>query len=231
MPCLWMHGITRGCWSLRILSDSCRGVLPRLLPAGRDTRLPRMADILTPKQRSALMACIRSEGNASTELRLVAALRTDGITGGGGGSGWRCADSGRLPVTGGRLPMPGGHANGRGLKHPATTDRSCGQGPDTGHRSLATGTVRPDFVFRTERLVVFVDGCFWHGCPAHYTRPKARRTFWDAKIAANRARDRRIDRALRAAGWRVLHIWEHALTPGQLGRTLARVKAAVTSCR
>ena len=79
--------------------------------------------------------------------------------------------------------------------------------------------------------MVFVDGCFWHGCPAHYTRPKARRAFWDAKIADNKARDRRIDRALRAAGWRVLHIWEHALTPGQLGRTLARVKAAVTSCR
>ena len=86
--------------------------------------------------------------------------------------------------------------------------------------------VRPDFVFRKERLAVFVDGCFWHGCPAHYTRPRARRTFWDAKIAANRARDRRIDRALRAAGWRVLHVWEHALAPRQLGRTLARVRRA-----
>lgn len=46
--------------------------------------------------------------------------------------------------------------------------------------------VRPDFVFRRERLVVFVDGCFWHGCPIHYTRPKSRRAFWDAKIAENR---------------------------------------------
>ena len=74
-------------------------------------------------------------------------------------------------------------------------------------------------------------GCFWHGCPRHYTRPKARRAFWDAKIAANRARDRRIDRALRAAGWRVLHVWEHALAPRLLGRTLARVRRAVAGDR
>jgi len=89
--------------------------------------------------------------------------------------------------------------------------------------------VRPDFLFRRERLAVFVDGCFWHGCPAHYTRPKARRAFWDAKIAANQARDRRIDRALRAAGWQVLHVWEHALATRQLGRTLARLRRAVGS--
>ena len=100
-------------------------------------------------------------------------------------------------------------------------------------------TVKPDFVFRKERLVVFVDGCFWHGCPLHYTRPKTRRAFWDAKIAANRARDRRIDRALRAGsprsslrcgtrlGWRVLHLWEHALAPRAIARTLARVKRAL----
>ncbi|HLP08272.1 MAG TPA: hypothetical protein VK178_08900 [Opitutaceae bacterium] len=87
--------------------------------------------------------------------------------------------------------------------------------------------MKPDFVFRKERLVVFVDGCFWHGCPAHYTRPQARRAFWDAKTAANRARDRRIDRALRAADWRVLHVWEHAHKARQLGRTLARVRRAV----
>ncbi len=75
--------------------------------------------------------------------------------------------------------------------------------------------------------MVFVDGRFWHGCPIHYTWPKARRAFWDAKIAANRARDRRIDRALRAAGWRVLHVWEHALASRQLGRTLAQLRRAV----
>lgn len=87
--------------------------------------------------------------------------------------------------------------------------------------------MKPDFVFRTERLAVFVDGCFWHGCPLHYTRPKTRRAFWDAKIAANRARDRRLDRALRAAGWSILHLWEHALEPRQVARTLARLGRAL----
>ena len=94
---------------------------------------------------------------------------------------------------------------------------------------LPGATSKPDFVIRRERLVVFVDGCFWHGCPLHYTRPKTRREFWEAKIAGNRARDRRIDRALRTAGWRVLHLWEHALQPRQLSRTLGRVRRAVAA--
>lgn len=88
----------------------------------------------------------------------MALLRAGGIT--GWRRGQRLALRGQWPVAGGQspvigdqLPMPGGHANGRGLEHPATTDRSCGQGPDTGHRSLATGTVKPDFVFRKARLV------------------------------------------------------------------------------
>ena len=131
-----------------------------------------------------------------------------------------------------------GQTAGRGLKRRATVGHPCSSAKpaDKACRPSSIGgrppssirhrpsLVRPDFVFRKERLVVFVDGCFWHGCPRHYTRPKARRVFWDAKIAANRARDRRIDCALRAASWRVLHVWEHALAPRQLGRTLARVR-------
>ncbi len=86
---------------------------------------------------------------------------------------------------------------------------------------------RPDFVFRAERVCVFVDGCFWHGCPAHFRRPKSNRKFWDAKIARNRARDRRVGRELRAAGWTVLRVWEHALkrpgaVAGRLRRALGR---------
>ncbi|HCN30093.1 MAG TPA: very short patch repair endonuclease [Verrucomicrobiales bacterium] len=84
---------------------------------------------------------------------------------------------------------------------------------------------RPDFVFRRERVCVFVDGCFWHGCPLHFRRPKSRRAFWDAKIARNKARDRRVARELRASGWRVLRVWEHALRkPGPL---LARLRRAI----
>lgn len=71
--------------------------------------------------------------------------------------------------------------------------------------------VRPDFVFPKLRLAVFVDGCFWHGCPKHATQPKGNAAFWRKKFAANRTRDRLVTRALRRAGWRVLRIWEHEL--------------------
>jgi len=71
--------------------------------------------------------------------------------------------------------------------------------------------VRPDFVFPKFRLAVFVDGCFWHGCPKHGTQPKGNRVFWKNKFARNKARDRRVNRALRRGGWRVVRIWECAL--------------------
>ncbi len=71
--------------------------------------------------------------------------------------------------------------------------------------------VRPDFVFPARRLAVFVDGCFWHGCPRHGTRPQGNAAFWRAKFRRNRARDRRDTRRLRRDGWRVLRLWEHEL--------------------
>jgi DNA mismatch endonuclease (patch repair protein) len=92
--------------------------------------------------------------------------------------------------------------------------------------------VRPDFVFPKRQVAVFVDGCFWHGCPKHSPPSRwlrkssmparagsrsgasARRTgkrFWREKLAANRARDRAVNRALRRAGWRVVRVWEHSL--------------------
>jgi DNA mismatch endonuclease, patch repair protein len=70
---------------------------------------------------------------------------------------------------------------------------------------------KPDFTFRQERVVVFVDGCFWHGCPKCYQRPKSNRKFWDAKISANRKRDRYVNRELRGLGWHVVRIWQHQL--------------------
>lgn len=69
----------------------------------------------------------------------------------------------------------------------------------------------PDFVFPKERLIVFVDGCFWHGCPRHVTFPATRRIFWLKKFDDNKARDRRVNRELCRLGWRVLRIWEHEL--------------------
>ena len=84
--------------------------------------------------------------------------------------------------------------------------------------------VRPDFVFPKRRLAVFVDGCFWHACPRHATQPRNHAAFWRKKLAANRARDRRVNRALRAAGWRVLRIWEHELVRQREARLVARLR-------
>ncbi len=86
---------------------------------------------------------------------------------------------------------------------------------------------KPDFVFPTHRLAVFVDGCFWHGCPTHATWPKNNGAFWRTKILANRKRDRAVNRLLRKSGWRVLRIWEHALTRKQEARTVRRLLAVL----
>jgi DNA mismatch endonuclease (patch repair protein) len=68
-----------------------------------------------------------------------------------------------------------------------------------------------DIVFTRVRLAVYVDGCFWHGCPEHHVRPQANSEWWCWKIERNQARDRDTDRQLEASGWKVLRIWEHVL--------------------
>jgi DNA mismatch endonuclease (patch repair protein) len=69
--------------------------------------------------------------------------------------------------------------------------------------------IKVDLVFVRYRLAVFVDGCFWHGCPNHYTFPRTRTEFWGEKLRANVDRDRRQTVRLENAGWRVIRIWEH----------------------
>jgi DNA mismatch endonuclease (patch repair protein) len=68
---------------------------------------------------------------------------------------------------------------------------------------------KADLVFTRAKVAVFIDGCFWHGCPEHRQRPKTNAKFWADKIARNQARDRETDDALRVAGWAVLRFWEH----------------------
>jgi DNA mismatch endonuclease (patch repair protein) len=70
-----------------------------------------------------------------------------------------------------------------------------------------------DVVFPRFQLCVFVDGCFWHGCPQHRRPPKANSDYWRAKIARNAQRDRRNDVALAEEGWTVLRFWEHEVLP------------------
>ncbi len=87
--------------------------------------------------------------------------------------------------------------------------------------------VRPDFVFRSVRLAVFVDGCFWHACPLHGSRPAGNAAFWRRKLRGNVARDRRVNAALRLAGWRVLRIWEHELAGRNAAALARRLRRAV----
>jgi len=89
------------------------------------------------------------------------------------------------------------------------------------HRPLL---LRPDFVFRRERLVVFVDGCFWHGCPEHGTWPKQNADFWRNKIETNMRRDRDTNERLVSQGWEVIRVWEHE-EPDHAARRIYQVLA------
>ena len=80
---------------------------------------------------------------------------------------------------------------------------------------------RADIVFTKARVAVFVDGCFWHGCPEHGTWPKSNADFWRDKIETNRRRDRDTDERLAAAGWKVIRVWEHE-DPDEAAERIAR---------
>jgi len=84
---------------------------------------------------------------------------------------------------------------------------------------------RADVVFRPAKVAVFVDGCFWHRCPAHATVPTNNRAWWSAKLAANAERDRRVDNLLETAGWHVIRVWEHE-DPDSAAATIATVVRA-----
>lgn len=74
---------------------------------------------------------------------------------------------------------------------------------------IAGSRRRADIVFRRSRVVVYVDGCFWHGCPLHGTWPKSNSEWWRRKIELNQRRDRETEQELTAAGWKVVRVWEH----------------------
>ncbi len=75
---------------------------------------------------------------------------------------------------------------------------------------------KPDFVFPHERVALFVDGCFWHGCPKCYRRPNSSNDYWDKKVQGNIERDKKVDIALNTQGWIVIRIWEHELSEPEI---------------
>jgi len=81
---------------------------------------------------------------------------------------------------------------------------------------------RPDFTFLRERLVVFVDGCFWHGCPKHGRKPASNAGYWLPKLRRNKARDQLNRRMLVKTGWSVIRLWEHELKSSK--RIITKIK-------
>ncbi|MBI2516579.1 MAG: very short patch repair endonuclease [Opitutae bacterium] len=159
-----------------------------------------MPDIFTKKKRSAVMSLIRGAGNKGTELRLIQVFRANDIT------GWRRGQMIRFNL------------------QPSTSNSERSK-LGVGRSKLSRG-VRPDFVFPRLHVAVFVDGCFWHGCPQHGTKPKTNAAFWREKIARNRVRDKEVNRLLRAKGWKVIRVWEHELrrrVEAKLVRRLSRL--------
>jgi len=95
-------------------------------------------------------------------------------------------------------------------------------------RPLGPVRCRADVVFTKRRVCVFVDGCFWHGCPLHFDSPKTHRPWWNEKIEENRKRDRRQAAMLTSAGWKVIRFWEHEIIPSRLPLL---VRTVVTATR
>lgn len=85
---------------------------------------------------------------------------------------------------------------------------------------------RPDLVFPKRKLAVFVDGCFWHGCPLHYARPRSNEAFWSSKLVENVVRDARQTQALKCSGWSVVRLWEHEVIVDLAG-SVHRVERAL----
>lgn len=85
---------------------------------------------------------------------------------------------------------------------------------------------KPDLVFSTSRVVVFIDSCFWHGCALHLRMPKSNLDYWQAKIGRNKTRDLLNTKELRTLGWRVLRFWEHEIRENA-EKCVAKVERAI----
>jgi DNA mismatch endonuclease (patch repair protein) len=170
-----------------------------------------MADVFSKRKRSEVMSRIRGRGNKDTEVALAKLLRRGRIT------GWRRQTT--LIV----------RSSQRQLAHASTRRAKPGARSSVRADSRRLLRVKVDFVFRQVRLALFVDGCFWHGCPKHATKPKNNFAFWRRKLSANKVRDQIVARTLKRAGWRVLRVWEHELARKNEARLLRRLSASISS--
>ena len=93
-------------------------------------------------------------------------------------------------------------------------------------RPIAAVRRTADLVFSRVKVAVFVDGCYWHGCPVHHRAPSANAEYWSEKISRNRGRDADTDLRLSAAGWTVLRFWEHE-DPEEVARVVERAVRGV----
>jgi len=91
---------------------------------------------------------------------------------------------------------------------------------------------KPDFVFPKSKIAVFIDGCFWHGCPRHCRMPATNTRYWVNKIDGNKQRDGRVTKELRKMGWIVFRFWEHELAgTASLNRKINRIKEIIAGCQ
>ncbi|HEX4259440.1 MAG TPA: very short patch repair endonuclease [Streptosporangiaceae bacterium] len=94
------------------------------------------------------------------------------------------------------------------------------------HRlDLPERRVRPDIAFTARKVAVFVDGCFWHACPEHGSRPAVNQGYWNPKLLRNVERDRAADAALAGAGWQVVRLWEHVPLEDAVTAVVAALEA------
>jgi len=151
--------------------------------------------------------------------------------------GWRLAHEKGLIAP--LAPAPGSWASSRAVRSSMQANKGRDTTPERRLRSALHKlglryrvNLRPlpgvrrtaDVVFPGPRIAVFVDGCYWHGCPEHYRPARANQQFWHAKIDGNKARDAETDRLLLAAGWVSIRVWEHETPQLAADRVVAAVR-------
>lgn len=139
--------------------------------------------------------------------RRVREIRTHGLKGGGGQT--RVSSTGHHSTMTLTRSEQMSRIRGRDTEPELVVRRELWAKGIRFRRHFRTPGGRADLVIPRAQFALFIDGCFWHGCPEHYVRPRTRNDFWDAKLAENVARDRRQTRRLEQEGWTVLRVWEH----------------------